>query len=179
MTHRRWTRPGVILSLAGLAVGVAITQAFPHQYGGGTVRLRGWLVVLSCAMAAPSMLGAGCLARGASGRSSRLLFSAAAAAWLAHAVVIGALIDRPLAAAGGWVTLLTVLVCAPSALRALALCRSRRVWPLGVVDLGVAVFAWAQIPVEVIARSHVGQATWWMMIPCALALAVMGVDRDA
>jgi hypothetical protein len=179
ITRRRWLQIGAALSVLGVVFGVVLSALFAHRYGGNTIVIREWLVVLSCAIAVPSMLGAGCIAKAADGWPARLLFAGAAATWLAHAVLIGALIDQPIATGSGWVTLLTAAVCLPSILRALALCTWRSARLFGVVDLAIAIVFWAQTPVEVIARAHVAQMAWWAVIPCVLALIIVGVKRDA
>lgn len=179
IARQRWRQVGAALSVLGVVFGVALGAMFAHRYGGNTIVIRGWLVVLSCAVAVPSMLGAGCLAKAAGGSPARLLFAGAGVVWFAHAVLIGALMEQPLEAGSAWVTLLTAAVGLPSVLRALALCTWRSTRLFGVVDLAIAVVFWAQTPVEVIARAHVAQMAWWAVIPGALALIIVGVKRDA
>ena len=179
MTNRRWLRIGVVLSVVGIAIGVALTQFFPHRYGGGTIRIRTWLVVLSSAIAVPSMLGAACIAKAAKAWPARALFGAAALAWCAQTAVMWALVGQPLDATGAWVTLLTVLVCLPSLLRALALFTSHSGRMFAVIDLIIVIVFWTQTPVEVMARAHVAQIAWWAVIPGVLALATLASNSDA
>lgn len=178
ITPRRWLRIGAALSVTGVVFGVVLSAEFPHRYGGGTVVIRGWLVVLSAAIAVPSLLGAACMAKAAPWRPIQALFAGAGLCWLAHTVLIGALIDQPLPAGSAWVTGLTILVCLPSLLRALALWTSHYGRLFATIDIAIVIVFWVQTPVEVIARAHVAQASVWACIPAVLALIAVAASSD-
>lgn len=176
ITNRRWLAYGAGLSVLGIVLGVVIAGQFPHGYSGGTIRVRGWLVMLSAAVAVPSALGMLCFAKAAP-PVIRWVFAASGVLWGVHLALLGALVDRPLAAEAGWVTLLEVLVFAPALLRALGMLTSHY-GKLALPDLVIVAWVWSATPVEVLARAHPGQATWWMPIPCALALVAMAAYSD-
>lgn len=176
--ERRWLAAGAGLSLLGLAIGALVADQLPHGYSGATIRVRGWLVALSAAVAIPSGLGMLCFARAAPFAPIRWIFAASGALWLAHLGLLAAFIEHPLDPASGWVTLLWILVFLPPLLRAVGFLTSHHGRPFGLVDLVVCVAVWSTTPIEVLARAHPGQGTIWTVIPCGLALLAMGLRSD-
>lgn len=179
MTKRRWLRLGAILSVLGVVIGVLLSAEVQHRYSGATIMIRMWLVVLSAAIAVPSMVGAACMAKAAPWWPIQALFAGAALCWLAQPISMLMLVGQPLDPAGGWVAWLTALVGLPWLLRALAMFTSRYGRLLSIPDAVLAYTALSAMNVEVIARAHPAQGVWWMVLPCVLSLIAMGMFSDA
>lgn len=175
---RRWLVLGAGLSLLGLAMGLLVADQFPHGYSGATIRVRGWLVMLSAAVAVPSALGMLCFAKAAPWPPLKAIFALAGLLWLAHLGLLAWLRDVPIEPTGGWATMLWLLVFLPALLRTVGVATSRYGRVFGLFDVVLIIIVWAETPIEVLARAHPGQGTWWMVLPCAAGLALMGLFSD-